>query len=77
MTSFGSIDVVDPERYVLCVAGQGLYRFTTSSSTGLPAKKHNAITDNYRKVPKFWDTRNLCCNLPKIQTKSPISPKGY
>ena len=25
----------------------------------------------YRKVPKFWDTRNLCCNLPKIQTKMP------
>ena len=24
-----------------------------------------------RKVPKFWDTRNLCCNLPKIQTKRP------
>ena len=25
----------------------------------------------YCKVPKFWDrdTRNLCCNLPKIQTK--------
>ena len=25
----------------------------------------------YRKVPKFSDARNLCCNLPKIQTKSP------
>ena len=25
----------------------------------------------YRKVPKFWDARNLCCNLPKIQTKKP------
>ena len=23
----------------------------------------------YRKVPKFLDTRNFCCNLPKIQTK--------
>ena len=23
----------------------------------------------YRKVPKFSDTKNLCCNLPKIQTK--------
>ena len=23
--------------------------------------------DPYRKVPKFWDARNLCCNLPKIQ----------
>ena len=25
----------------------------------------------YRKVPQFWDTRNICCNLPKIQTKRP------
>ena len=25
----------------------------------------------YRKVPKFWDARNVCCNLPKIQTKRP------
>ena len=25
----------------------------------------------YRKVPKFLDTRNLCCSLPKIQTKRP------
>ena len=25
----------------------------------------------YRKVPKFSDTRKLCCNLPKIQEKRP------
>ena len=25
----------------------------------------------YCKVPKFSDARNLCCNLPKIQTKRP------
>ena len=25
----------------------------------------------YRKVPKFWDSRNFCCNLPKIQAKRP------
>ena len=25
----------------------------------------------YRKLPKFWDARNLCCNIPKIQTKRP------
>ena len=25
----------------------------------------------YRKVPKFSDTRKLCCNLSKSQTKSP------
>ena len=26
---------------------------------------------NYRKVPKFLDTRKHCCNLPKVQTKRP------
>ena len=26
---------------------------------------------DYCKVPKFWDARNLCHNLPKIQTKGP------
>ena len=26
---------------------------------------------SYRKVPKFSDTRKLCCNLPKIQEKRP------
>ena len=25
----------------------------------------------YCKVPKFWDARNFCCYLPKIQTKRP------
>ena len=25
----------------------------------------------YCKIPKFSDTRKLCCNLPKIQTKRP------
>ena len=25
----------------------------------------------YRKGPKFWDATNLCCYLPKIQTKKP------
>ena len=25
----------------------------------------------YRKVPKFLDTRKLCCNLPKIQKRKP------
>ena len=25
----------------------------------------------YRRVPKFWDARNLCCNHAKIQTKKP------
>ena len=27
------------------------------------------IKQTYRKVPKFSDTRKLCCNLPKIQEK--------
>ena len=25
----------------------------------------------YSKVPKFSDTRKLCCNLPKIKEKRP------
>ena len=25
----------------------------------------------YRKVPKFSDAKKPCCNLPKIQTKTP------
>ena len=25
----------------------------------------------HRKVPKFWDARNVRCNRPKIQTKRP------
>ena len=29
------------------------------------------LPSDYRKVPKFSDARNLCCNLPKIQTKRP------
>ena len=29
----------------------------------------NSDITSYRKVPKFSDTRKLCCNLPKIQTK--------
>ena len=29
------------------------------------------ILHKYRKVPKFSDTRTLCCNLSKIQTKRP------
>ena len=29
------------------------------------------VSHSYRKVPKFWDARNVCCNLPKIQTKRP------
>ena len=36
--------------------------------------KHNPqyllLVHNYRKVPKFRDAKKLCCNLPKILTKS-------
>ena len=37
-------------------------------NVGTDQSLYNAI---YRKVPKFSDARKLCCNLPKIQTKSP------
>ena len=30
-----------------------------------------SIPVSYRKVPKFRDARNLCCYLPKVQTKRP------
>ena len=34
------------------------------------AHHHNYYTEiMYHKVPKFLDAKNLCCNLPKIQTK--------
>ena len=29
------------------------------------------VSEIYRKVPKFSDARKHCCNLPKIQTKTP------
>ena len=29
------------------------------------------VSARYRKVPKSLDRRKLCCNLPKIQTKTP------
>ena len=41
-----------------------------------PAAPQPVSTSKYRKVPKFWDARNLCCNVPKIQTKRP-KLKGY
>ena len=25
------------------------------------------VSTAYRKVPKFWDVRKLCCNLPTIK----------
>ena len=32
---------------------------------------HKLLDHPTYTVPKFSDTRKLCCNLPKIQTKSP------
>ena len=32
---------------------------------------HSGASYEYCKVPKFSDARNLCCNSPKIQTKTP------
>ena len=40
----------------------------------MPLKMLNWLSSclaEYRKAPKFLDARKLCCNLPKIQTKSP------
>ena len=34
-------------------------------------KQQQNKTELYRKVPKFSDARKLCCNLSKIETKSP------
>ena len=33
--------------------------------------KIKSYLQKYRKVPKFFDARKLCCNLPKIQEKRP------
>ena len=43
-------------------------RKTERSSKWINATLKNSV---YRKVPKFWDPRKLCCNLPKTQTKRP------
>ena len=44
-------------------------KILTVCSKDKPRHIHPTSTDYYRKVPKFSDTRKLCCNLPKIQTK--------
>ena len=41
---------------------------TSQTKSGV---QHISFLWSYRKVPKFWDARNLCCYLPKIQTKMP------
>ena len=42
---------------------------TGSSKTSASSGRSKASC--YHKVPKFSDAKNLCCNLPKIQTKRP------
>ena len=60
----------------------GTYKSTVSSRDDCKScdifhhsKKGATLPEHcYRKnckVSKFWNTRNLRCNLPKIQTKSP------
>ena len=34
-------------------------------------RQEQVFIGRYSKVPKFWDARKLCSNLPKIQTKRP------
>ena len=42
----------------------GLLRFVE-----IMLEADNLAMHYYRKVPKYLDTRKICCNLPKIQTK--------
>ena len=48
-------------------------RLSHDTAQFLEAEKSVMIMSKceYRKVPKYLDARKLCCNLPKIQTKSP------
>ena len=51
-----------------------LVSLTEQAGTGLAWLKIGMFFSHekaYRKVPKFWDARNLCCNQAKIQTKRP------
>ena len=43
-----------------------------TSAKGSSPDMRGDRTGRYCKVPKFSDARKLCCNLSKIQTKSPI-----
>ena len=52
---------------------EGLFLSVLQKVTLLLPGRISSMYDfnEYRKVPKFLDTRKLCCNLPKIQTKRP------
>ena len=52
---------VTGHRLLTCYPGSNYIGHTFSELMGL----------YYRKVPKFLDTRKLCCNLPKFQEKRP------
>ena len=68
--SAGNIPGVDCRRFPLLNVKETFFNTDTTQI--------NSVSQNYHKVPKFWDARYLCCNLhvPKSQTKRP-NPKGY
>ena len=68
------------EIHVLCFQAATVFEATAlckygpESSLSKNTTLHGIGKDTsqlYRKVPKFWDAKNLCCYLPKIQTKMP------
>ena len=61
---------------VLIMLGRNFIRESLEAILKNLREVNRANMVKYRKVPKFWDARNLCCNLPKIQTKMP-NHKGY
>ena len=52
------------------ILGVRKFRSFTVNAEGLESDHR------YHKVPKFWDARNLCYNLPKVQTKR-LNPKVF
>ena len=42
------------------------YLYSNGEKTKIIFQLHVTV-----KFIKFWDARNLCCDLPKIQTKRP------
>ena len=51
-----------------------MWSLMSQTSLGISQSDQSSMFSHkivYRKVPKFLDPRKLCCNLPKIQTKSP------
>ena len=48
----------------------GSYEELTNITFQLSNTHLICFSDNYRKVPKFWDARKPCCNLSKIKKKA-------